>query len=109
MGVNTSVMMQGTTVYDYYEYGHDFYNYTYDYNASMDYLPLGEFIPTLLLYVAVGMVGLLGNLLVIVAIVNFSRMRSVTNMFLLSLATADLLLVLVCVPVKVRKSVNKCI
>lgn len=38
--------------------------------------------------------------IVIVAIVLFPRMRSITNVFLVNLATADLIFVLICVPVK---------
>jgi len=54
--------------------------------------------------------GAVGNLLVIVSICRFRRLHSVTNVFLVSLATADLLLILICVPIKVRiRSVAMCI
>ena len=84
---------------DYYDY---YYNYTYTTNStdSLD-LPLAEVIPVSILYGFIGITGLIGNLLVIFAIVKVQRMRSITNLFLLSLASADLLLVIVCVPVKV--------
>lgn len=84
--------------YDYYYYNYD-YNYTYEEN--LNYLPLDELIPSLTLYVLIGLLGLAGNILVIVAILAFPRMKSITNVFLLSLASADLLLVLICVPIKV--------
>ena len=89
---------------DYYypDYNDSYgYNYTYDYDESLNHLPLKEFIPVILFYAITGLVGLVGNLLVVFAIANFPRMRSITNWFLLSLACADLLLVLICVPVKV--------
>lgn len=76
------------------------YNYTYDYDTAIAHLPMEEFVPVVLFYSVTGVVGLVGNLLVVFAIANFPRMRSITNWFLLSLACADLLLVLVCVPVK---------
>lgn len=84
--------------YDYYYYNYD-YNYTYEEN--LNYLPLDELIPSLTFYVLIGLLGLAGNILVIVAILAFPRMKSITNVFLLSLASADLLLVLICVPIKV--------
>lgn len=83
--------------YDYYYYNYD-YNYTYE--ESLNYLPLDELIPSLTFYVLIGLLGLAGNILVIVAILAFPRMKSITNVFLLSLASADLLLVLICVPIK---------
>ncbi|KAL4235611.1 hypothetical protein ACF0H5_004007 [Mactra antiquata] len=81
-------------------YFYDYMNYTYDYDATRDYTPLAEFIPMVSLYSLVGLLGLVGNLLVIFAIMRVKRMRSITNLFLLSLASADLLLVCVCVPLK---------
>lgn len=84
--------------YDDYYYNYE-YNYTYE--DSMNYLPLDELIPSLTFYVLIGLLGLAGNILVIVAILAFPRMKSITNVFLLSLASADLLLVLICVPIKV--------
>ncbi|ESO10327.1 hypothetical protein HELRODRAFT_120046, partial [Helobdella robusta] len=47
--------------------------------------------------------GSVGNSLVIICILKFKKMRSVTNVFLLSLASADLLLVFACVPIKLAK------
>ncbi|XP_060077363.1 allatostatin-A receptor-like [Ylistrum balloti] len=76
------------------------YTYEYDYNEALNHLPLNEFIPTVVFYSFVGLVGLVGNVLVIVAIVLFPRMRSITNVFLVNLASADLIFVLICVPVK---------
>lgn len=91
----------GEYSYEEYEY---LYNYTYDYNVTATTLPL-YVIPVAISYGLTGIVGLIGNFLVIFAIVRFPRMRTVTNMFLLSLSSADLLLVLVCVPIKVSDDV----
>nr|XP_022319144.1 allatostatin-A receptor-like [Crassostrea virginica] len=82
-------------------YDYDYYlDYNYTYEESLDYLPLDELIPSLFFYVVIGLLGIAGNVLVIVAILAFPRMKSITNVFLLSLASADLLLVLICVPIK---------
>lgn len=86
------------TAFDYYDYPYD-YNYTYE--DSISYHPLDELIPSVTFYTLIGLFGIAGNLLVIVAILSFPRMKSITNIFLLSLASADLLLVLICVPIKV--------
>ena len=56
------------------------------------------FIP---IYVIIFATGILGNSLVIIAILRLKRLKSVTNIFLLSLATSDLIVIIVCVPIKV--------
>lgn len=96
------LMYEKEKIYSYDDgYIYEFYNYSYDYDSSVDYKPLGEFIPMVSLYCLVGLLGLVGNLLVIFSIIKIKRMRSITNLFLLSLASADLLLVCVCVPLRV--------
>ena len=82
-------------IFDYYEYMH------YDYEADPDNVPIEELIPVSIVYGLTLVIGLIGNTLVIVSVAKFKKMQNVTNMFLLSLASADLLLVCVCVPVKV--------
>ena len=98
-GKTTNTTEQHEYEYDGYDY--DYYNYQYTYTDAIDHLPLAEIIPVSIVYGFIGITGLIGNLLVIFAIVKVQRMRSITNLFLLSLASADLLLVVVCVPVKV--------
>ncbi len=46
-----------------------------------------------------------GNCLVIFSIIKVKKLQSVTNLFLISLATADLLLILFCVPIRVRNRI----
>lgn len=99
LGVNT--MASPSYGEDHYMEYYGNYSYDYDYNEALNHLPLKEFIPTVVFYSLVGLVGLVGNVLVIVAIVLFPRMRSITNVFLVNLASADLIFVLICVPVKV--------
>lgn len=45
--------------------------------------------------------GLVGNVLIIFTTLRYRKMKSTTNVFLASLASADLLLIVFCVPVKV--------
>ena len=96
----------GHSGYDYegYEYDYGYYDYNYTYTEAIDYLPLTQIVPVSLVYGLIGITGIIGNTLVIFAIAKVQRMRSITNLFLLSLASADLLLVVVCVPVKVGTS-----
>ena len=75
--------------------------YDYDYDLSDSTLPLAEFIPVLVVYGLVLILGFVGNTLVILGIALCRRLRSVTNIFLVSLASADLLLVSICIPIKV--------
>ena len=49
-------------------------------------------------YVAVLSVGIVGNCCVVAIILKDPKMRTVTNCFILNLAIADLLVLLVCVP-----------
>lgn len=77
------------------------YEYIYDYNDSVTMVPLEELIPVAMVYGLTLVIGAVGNLLVITSIGRFRRMQSVTNVFLVSLASADLLLICACVPIKV--------
>ncbi|XP_041357593.1 gastrin/cholecystokinin type B receptor-like [Gigantopelta aegis] len=76
----------------------DFYDY--DYDAAVSSIPLHEVIPVSLAYSITLVFGICGNFLVIFAVCRYRRLRSITNAFLTSLASADLLLVTICVPVK---------
>ena len=87
--------------FDGYGFYEDYEDYNYTYSHALDYLPLTEIIPVSVVLGIIGVTGFIGNTLVIFAIAKVQRMRSITNLFLLSLASADLLLVVVCVPVKV--------
>lgn len=53
-----------------------------------------------LIYGLTFLVGTIGNSLIIYSVVKFRHMKSLSNIFLASLATADLILVIFCVPVK---------
>ena len=47
------------------------------------------------------LLGVVGNTLIVVAVGGYRKMKSSTNIFLASLAIADLLFCLICIPVKV--------
>lgn len=51
-------------------------------------MPVGNLISTIL-YAVVCIIGLFGNTLVIYAVLRFSKMKTVTNMYILNLAIAD--------------------
>ncbi len=79
----------------------DYYYYMYNYDDSINYIPMEEFIPVALVYGLTLAIGVVGNFLVIFSIARYRRMQNVTNIFLTSLSSADLLLILICVPIKV--------
>ncbi|KAI8510083.1 gastrin/cholecystokinin type B receptor-like [Branchiostoma floridae x Branchiostoma belcheri] len=57
-------------------------------------------VPTILTYAVCFLLGTVGNVLVVFSVARFRRLRSTTNYLLGNLATADLLIVALCVPVK---------
>lgn len=81
------------------------YYYYYDEGADMAGLSTEELksvIPVAIIYGIIFLLGVTGNSLVIYCVAKYKRMKkSITNQLLLSLACADLLLTLVCVPIKV--------
>lgn len=76
-------------------------DYVYDYDESVNTLPVEELVVNAVGYGLVLLLGMVGNILVVISVARYRRMHNVTNIFLLSLATADLLLVCICIPVKV--------
>lgn len=59
-----------------------------------------ELLVTGIVYGLTFLVGMIGNSLIVYSVVQFRRMKSLSNIFLASLATADLILIICCVPVK---------
>lgn len=58
----------------------------------------GHFLPTILVYGLTFVIGLTGNILVVYAVVCSRKIRSITASFMISLAVADILFLIVCVP-----------
>lgn len=63
-------------------------------------LPLSDINQTvrIVLYSLIFLLSVLGNSLIIAVLVRNRRMRTVTNLFLLSLSVSDLMVSLVCIP-----------
>lgn len=67
-------------------------NTTFQSNITDDYqprIPMGLLITQEILFAIVCIIGLLGNTLVIYVVIRFSKMQTVTNMYILNLAIAD--------------------
>ncbi|XP_022256445.1 pyroglutamylated RFamide peptide receptor-like, partial [Limulus polyphemus] len=77
--------------------------YEYDPYESFNLFSLEDLIPTSIVYGLTLIIGLTGNTLIIYTVVRFKRMRTINNIFLASLASADLLLITFCVPVMYAK------
>ncbi|XP_065339229.1 gastrin/cholecystokinin type B receptor-like isoform X3 [Cloeon dipterum] len=78
-------------------------DYEYDWEESSNIFFWDELVPTLVVYGLTLVLGVVGNSLIVFTILRYKRMKSATNVFLASLASADLLLIIVCIPVKVAK------
>lgn len=76
----------------------DFFNETFDYYPSVK-VPVYMMAMYSLAYSLVFVVGLVGNLLVVLVVLRNPCMKSVTNYFLVNLAMADILVCLFCVPI----------
>ncbi|KAK8394880.1 hypothetical protein O3P69_005984 [Scylla paramamosain] len=81
--------------------------YDYDYEAALDTFFWSQLAPPLAVYAATYVVGVAGNGLIIFTICRFRRLKTTTNVFLASLASADLLLILLCIPVKVSRLTSR--
>lgn len=89
---------------DYYnEYENNFY-YHGDLNKlRQPWLKESSFIPTVVIYGLAFLVGVVGNGLVVFAVTGDYKQRTNTTMFLVSLATSDILFLLVCVPYEITR------
>ncbi|XP_063431072.1 allatostatin-A receptor-like [Mytilus trossulus] len=67
-------------------------------NLRKPWVRNAHFVPTVTIYSVAFLVGLIGNALVIFAVFGDRKSRSVTKNFMVSLAVADILFLLVCVP-----------
>ena len=61
----------------------------------------------IVLYLYVFLVGLIGNSLVFFAVMRNRHMRTVTNFFIVNLATADFMVILICLPPTVFEDVTE--
>lgn len=103
MALESTSMLNHVTISNGTDSDSDLYaEYDYDFEDS-HVLPLKELVPVSIAYGLTLVLGITGNILVIASVIRFRKLHSVTNVFLLSLASADLLLVVICVPVKVSQ------
>ncbi|XP_049940744.1 kiSS-1 receptor-like [Schistocerca serialis cubense] len=79
----------------------DYEMYDYSWSESHAIFNWSELAPALLVYGATFALGVAGNSLIIFTVCRYRRMSTTTNVFLASLASADLLLITVCIPVKI--------
>lgn len=110
MALESTSMFNNVAISNGNDSDSDLYSeYDYDFEDS-HVLPLEELVPVSIAYGLTLVLGITGNILVIASVIRFRKLHSVTNVFLLSLASADLLLVVVCVPVKVKQiTQRKCL
>ncbi|XP_039284727.1 QRFP-like peptide receptor [Nilaparvata lugens] len=76
--------------------------YDYDLNDTCR-VPWEELTPAVAVYSLTFVLGIVGNSLIVFTIFRYRRMKSTTNVFLASLASADLLLIIICIPLKIAK------
>ena len=85
----------------------DYENYEYDYEEALVTFDWSELGPSLFVYAVTFVLGIVGNCLILVAVIRHTHVKSSpVNVFLASLASADLLLILVCLPLKVIHQVT---
>ncbi|XP_064097653.1 G-protein coupled receptor 54-like isoform X2 [Macrobrachium nipponense] len=77
--------------------------YDYDYDMALETFFWSQLVPPLVVYSVTYVVGVVGNVLIIFTIARYRRLKTTTNVFLASLASADLLLILICIPVKIAR------
>ena len=78
------------------------YDYDYDIDESFSTFNWSELGPNLCVYSVTFVLGILGNSLILMAVIKHMHVKSSpVNIFLASLASADLLLILICLPLKV--------
>ena len=76
----------------------------YDYDIEESFLTFdwSELGPSLVVFGLTFIIGILGNCLILIAVIRHTHVKkSPVNVFLGSLASADLLLILICLPLKV--------
>jgi len=116
MSVDESTQFPDSSYYQYYnESGNNMTAVLlpYEYFSEYTFEEYGEVLavtdtelkklsPAMISYIVIFLLGAVGNSLVIYCVAKYKRMKSNTNQLLLSLACADLMVVLICIPVKVR-------
>ena len=92
-------------IYDYEDFNPHAFLTDEGVSVYLDLSPVN--IVLIVIYSLIFIFGLMGNIFVIVAIVKFKSLRTLTNYFLLNLTVGDILVILVCIPVTLGSSVYK--
>lgn len=92
-------------IYDYENFDPRLFLSDIDLDLYLDMSPVN--ILLIVLYSVIFLLGLFGNIFVIVAIVKFKSLRTLTNYFLLNLTIGDILVILVCIPVTLGSNLYK--
>ncbi|XP_044007240.1 QRFP-like peptide receptor [Aphidius gifuensis] len=97
----------------------DFTNYTLTLNDSLEFEKMSELLNNfyndmghkadyvlIVLYVSIMLLALIANIMVILVVIKYQYMRSVTNYFVVNLSIADLLVSLICMPMAISQAVS---
>ena len=100
---NVSVFNNNSEIYfDNGTEEYDYEDYDYDYDDSIKSYDWSELGPSIFVYSVTFWAGVVGNILILLAVIRHTHVKnSPVNVFLASLASADLLLILICLPLKV--------
>ena len=101
MELNQSSLLNETTTLAIDMMSDDYFEFESENNDYYDQKLLVKLILFVPIYVITFLTGIIGNGLVIFSILTVKSLRNITNIFLVSLATADLMLIIICVPLKV--------
>lgn len=82
----------------YYDYNQTYTEEEYIANIKNFIFPKPWTWVVIFLHIAVFVIGLVGNILVCIAVYRNHTMRTVTNYFIVNLAVADFLVILICLP-----------
>lgn len=96
-GMNVSLVLGNASAQDLNELCQSEDKYLYD---KRGYLHSPDFLPVCVMYLAIFLVGVLGNSLTCAIILRYRVMQTPTNFYLLSLAVSDLLVLLLGLPLE---------
>ncbi|XP_052787396.1 QRFP-like peptide receptor isoform X1 [Mya arenaria] len=90
---------------DYNTFDTSLYLSNLDVDLYLDLSPLN--VALIVLYGFIFLSGLFGNIIVIISIIRFKSLRTLTNYFLLNLTIGDILVIIVCIPLTLGSTIYK--
>ncbi|XP_052787266.1 cholecystokinin receptor-like [Mya arenaria] len=103
--MTSSNASQYYTGVDYNTFDTSLYMSDLDSDLYLDLRPLN--IVLIVLYGIIFLSGLFGNIIVIISIIRFKSLRTLTNYFLLNLTIGDILVIIVCIPLTLGSTIYK--